>query len=151
MIDFSNPEEIERITKKMQTQSAKRKKDYMTKPRQWPRPGTVKKRWECHGLDCVVAMGNAALVAYIRIPKDHPFYGQWYDDVPLQVHGGLTYCCLGLNEEWWIGWDYAHYNDWWGMAEKGWGMEHTGEIWTVDDVAKEVEEAALAVQLAASQ
>ena len=34
------------------------------------------------------------------------------ENVP--VHGGLTYsssACCGLQEGWWIGWDYAHYAD----------------------------------------
>ena len=49
--------------------------------------------------------------AYVRIPKEHKYYKQEYDDIPIEVHGGLTYSGTRWNDAYWIGWDYAHYQD----------------------------------------
>ena len=31
------------------------------------------------------------LCGYLGVPKDHPWYGKDYDEVDVEVHGGLTY------------------------------------------------------------
>lgn len=61
--------------------------------------------------------------AYIGLPKTHKFYGLHYNDIDdINCHFGLTFSEQGNdkmpwieNEEekelWWIGWDYAHCND----------------------------------------
>lgn len=53
--------------------------------------------------------------AYIEIPKGHKLYQKDYDDIYINVHGGLTYSddsLMGVkSENWFIGWDYAHYDD----------------------------------------
>jgi len=61
---------------------------------------------------------------YVVIPNGHPMYGKHYDEVPVDVHGGLTFSesvnsVIGnfteLTEEmkdgWVFGFDTAHYND----------------------------------------
>lgn len=48
--------------------------------------------------------------AYIKVPKDSIFYNICYDEIPIDIHGGLTYGEIEENE-FWIGWDYAHYGD----------------------------------------
>jgi hypothetical protein len=61
---------------------------------------------------------------YVVIFKGHPMYGKHYDEVPVDVHGGLTFSesvnsLIGdfpeLTEEmkdgWVFGFDTAHYND----------------------------------------
>jgi hypothetical protein len=61
---------------------------------------------------------------YVVIFKGHPMYGKHYDEVPVDVHGGLTFSesvnsVIGnfpeLTEEmkdgWVFGFDTAHYND----------------------------------------
>ena len=57
---------------------------------------------------------------YVVIPNGHPMYGKHYDEVPVDVHGGLTFSgCANdfpeLTEEmkdgWVFGFDTAHYND----------------------------------------
>ena len=61
-------------------------------------------------------------VGYVRIPTGHPWFGEWYDDIDADVHGGLTYvddhCPLRFNGEkppgsgeWWIGFDCGHGGD----------------------------------------
>ena len=59
--------------------------------------------------------------AYVGVEKDHPYFGKNYDDIPVDVHGWLTYgracdgkmiChvpCEGESEEtWWFGFDCGH-------------------------------------------
>lgn len=64
---------------------------------------------------------------YVLIPSDHPYYGLHYDQIPLSVHGGLTYSdaandspsqvadwpefTLEEKEGWVVGFDTAHYDD----------------------------------------
>ena len=61
---------------------------------------------------------------YVVIFKGHPMYGKHYDEVPVDIHGGLTFSesvnsLIGdfpeLTEEmkdgWVFGFDTAHYSD----------------------------------------
>jgi hypothetical protein len=61
---------------------------------------------------------------YVVIPNGHPMYGKHYGEVPVDVHGGLTFSesvnsVIGnfpeLTEEmkdgWVFGFDTSHYND----------------------------------------
>jgi hypothetical protein len=56
---------------------------------------------------------------YVGVPKNHPWWGLDYDDVQVDIHGGLTY---GRNKHpeadeqtptdfWWFGFDTAHFGD----------------------------------------
>ena len=59
--------------------------------------------------------------AYIKIPSDHPYFNvKDYNEIPLNVHGGLTFMNNnglridengGFIEGKFIGWDYAHAGD----------------------------------------
>lgn len=49
------------------------------------------------------------LCGYVKIPKEHPFYGKDYDDINIDTHGGLTFG--EINEEHWIGYDCGHSGD----------------------------------------
>jgi len=77
-------------------------------------------------LDCMINRGpSGAWCGYVGVGPDHPWHGMQYDDVDVEVHGGLTYsqaCEEGgeichvpwPNREhdiWWFGWDAAHWND----------------------------------------
>ena len=49
---------------------------------------------------------------YVGLPKWHPWYEMGYDDIPVRVHGGLTYADWYKEEDLWvIGFDTGHYND----------------------------------------
>ena len=60
---------------------------------------------------------------YVGVPADHPAYGRKYDDMDVEVHGGLTYsnacsepvCHMpepGMPADvWWLGFDCAHLFD----------------------------------------
>lgn len=51
---------------------------------QWIDPAT--------DLDCLAVRNPiGAWCGYVGVPNDHPYYGQPYDDIPVSVHGGLTF------------------------------------------------------------
>jgi hypothetical protein len=65
---------------------------------------------------CVVvgqSMGHRC--GYIGIPKGHSVYGKDYDEIDIDVHGGLTYAGDDNypveSDLWWIGFDCAHSGD----------------------------------------
>ena len=84
--------------------------------------------------------------AYIEIPKGHKLNGQDYDDIDLNVHGGLTYSrheLLGIDSEnWYIGWDYAHCDDYAGyelnMPKE---LRTHSKKWTTEEIDKECKDA----------
>jgi len=47
---------------------------------------------------------------YVLLPHDHPYHGKFYDNIPVEVHGGLTYS-EKEGEYWMVGFDTAHYMD----------------------------------------
>lgn len=49
---------------------------------------------------------------YVKIPQGHKYFGVDYNDIPVTVHGGLTYCRLADDQvNWIVGFDTAHYMD----------------------------------------
>jgi hypothetical protein len=53
---------------------------------------------------------------YVAIPPTHPLYEIHYDNVDIDIHGGLTYSQHGsgiyVPKDWWVfGFDTSHYND----------------------------------------
>ena len=54
---------------------------------------------------------------YVRICEGHPYYGKEYDEIPVDVHGGLTYSAFTVDngkfftKGFWIGFDTAHHSD----------------------------------------
>ena len=66
---------------------------------------------------------------YVRIVEGHPFYGMDYMDIPVSVHGGLTFGDHIMDyDKWpdgyWVGFDTAHYGD-------------KSDTWTIDAVSDE--------------
>lgn len=65
---------------------------------------------------CIVSYG-AYPCAYVEIPHCHHYYEKDYTKIHMECHGGLTFSadhlCFVKNsyDGWWIGWDYAHLND----------------------------------------
>ena len=51
--------------------------------------------------------------AYVEIPIHHPFYNVSYDDIPIDVHGGVTFAGNHrmCHDHYCIGWDYHHVGD----------------------------------------
>lgn len=64
------------------------------------------------GLWCAVNEGPfGALNGYVRLPEGHPWIGQDYRELEVDVHGGLTFAGEHFDEGWWIGFDCAHAGD----------------------------------------
>lgn len=67
--------------------------------------------WYTSSISCGYACG------YVGVPKEHPWYEQDYNNLPVTIHGGLTYGNFGIPETdqpkdiWFVGFDTAHYND----------------------------------------
>ena len=65
---------------------------------------------------CIVSYG-AYPCAYVEIPHSHHYYEKDYTKIYMECHGGLTFSSDELwfiknsYDGWWIGWDYAHLND----------------------------------------
>lgn len=60
---------------------------------------------------------------YVNLPKGHKYYGVYYDEIPVDVHGGLTFS-EQIGEYWTVGFDTAHSGD-------------TSNYWTFDKVYEE--------------
>lgn len=90
-----------------------------------------KKQWldEQTGLPCLIVRGrHGGLCGYVGVPHNHTLYGIEYDDLDINVHGGLTFAakCAPEDKEhaichivepsedddvWWFGFDCAHSGD----------------------------------------
>ena len=67
--------------------------------------------FEYMGYSCKIKRNMmGSLCGYVKVPKDHPFFGKSYDDIPIEVHGGLTYA-ENLDDGYWIGFDCGHSGD----------------------------------------
>ena len=55
------------------------------------------------------SMGH--LCGYVILTKDNKFWSKDYDEIPVQVHGGLTYASVDDNDNWVVGFDCAHSGD----------------------------------------
>ncbi len=81
-------------------------------------------------LDCLIHRGPlGALCGYVAVTEGHPAFEKNYNEVDVEVHGGLTYAnfCQETDDEsygichvplegrpervWWLGFDCGHYQD----------------------------------------
>lgn len=91
-----------------------------------------KAQWkdEATGLPCLIVRGpHGGLCGYVGVSEEHPCFGEGYDSVNVEAHGGLTFadkchpadteekgiCHVPGPEEpdhvWWFGFDCAHAGD----------------------------------------
>lgn len=85
--------------------------------------------------------------AYIEIPKESKLFGLSYDalyekDIDIDVHGGLTYSNDYLRnikyDTWFIGWDYAHCNDYCGYEVRfPEDIRTGGKKWTTEEILQD--------------
>lgn len=123
------------------------------------KPFKVEKEWEHAGLKCAVVLAreHGHRCGYVRVPPSHSMHGKDYDDVSVNVHGGLTFanlepCAHDDGTGWWLGFDCAHGGD--ASYEPGtpederYGIfwSRNEHFWTMAEVAHETEH--LASQLA---
>lgn len=79
---------------------------------------------EATGLPCMIVRNSmGSLCGYVAVDRNHPDFGKDYNDVPVDVHGGLTYAdkCSHVichvpepgkpDDVWWLGFDCAHLGD----------------------------------------
>lgn len=104
----------------------------------------------CYGLVYYILNLGMHPTAYIQIPSNHRLYGKDYDEiyneVGIDVHGGITYTkdylYISDNQKidgWFIGWDYAHYGDYAGYEEKfPENLRTNGKKWTTKEILNEV-------------
>lgn len=85
--------------------------------------------------------------AYIEIPEKNKLYGENYDNIDLNVHGGLTYSdneLMGIkSKNWFIGWDYAHAGDYMGFYKNvDLRLKNINDKkWTTKEIIKECKDA----------
>lgn len=98
--------------------------------------------YQREGLRMLVRRGGASLTAYIGVPESHPLADFNYDDLPVEVHGGLTFGSTFKDVPGWFfyGWDYAHLGDR-SFYDVKYREERDGHAWTVEEVRLELEEA----------
>lgn len=69
------------------------------------------KEFKANGFKCTIfEMYMGHLCGYLHIPRGHALWGKHYNDIDVDVHGGLTYS-QPEGEDWVIGFDCAHLGD----------------------------------------
>lgn len=86
--------------------------------------------------------------AYVEVPSTSKLFGKGYFDIErmninIDVHGGLTFSEDHLQRikenTWFIGWDYAHCDDYTGDEEIYPRMfRRGGKKWTTEEIFEEV-------------
>ena len=97
------------------------------------------------GYEFVILNLGTHPTAYVNVPVGHPAYGKNYNELDIYVHGGLTYgsdyLVIDTDElnGWWIGWDYAHYDDYHGFETSlpVYLRDH-GKKWTTGEILSDV-------------
>lgn len=65
-------------------------------------------------LDCMINRSelSGSLCGYVAVKPDHPWFGKDYDEIAVEVHGGLTFSDYrSEGPGWWLGFDCAHHWD----------------------------------------
>jgi hypothetical protein len=92
------------------------------------------------GFRCIILfVRQSHRCGYIAIPRGHPAFEMSSSDLPIDVHGGLTFgSCeppikeIEKSEDVWFGFDCAHSGD-----NTSWHKEENGHFWTMEEVANE--------------
>jgi hypothetical protein len=97
---------------------AERRAKSLAEPRAWPPADRVVAEGEHAGLRYAVTYVTPLLpglgsgfCGYVHVPPGHPDCGKFYDDVPVEVHGGLTFVLRALDLGMWFGFDCNHLDD----------------------------------------
>lgn len=106
------------------------------------KPTEKEKEWECCGFKCrVMFVRQSHRCGYVRIPKGHVTFDKIYTELPIDVHGGLTYEKIEEEDEnfKWFGFDCAHAGDKLLIVPP---LEDNEHFWTLEDVVEETEKMA---------
>lgn len=98
-----------------------------------------------YGFDYYIINLGTHPCSYVKVPKNHVFFKKGYYDIDIDCHGGLTYASNYLSgvdtgvpeENWYIGWDYAHFGDYVYFRKN---MQIDGHKWTIEELRKEAKE-----------
>ncbi len=68
------------------------------------------------GFDCLLSRNPHIFTwcGYVAVPDGHPCFGKDYNNMDIDIHGGLTYAGLCGGQKgavWWFGFDCAHWGD----------------------------------------
>lgn len=95
----------------------------------------MKYQFDYKGYDCAIRRGGMrAWCGYAKIPESHPYHDKNFDEMDIQVHGGLT----GGDDEGRIGFDTAHAGDRWPSTIYFPEFYKNGHYWTYEDTIEEV-------------
>lgn len=131
----------------------------------FPMERAVEKKWDFKGLQCIVTRADIGdpdrwsmhRCGYVRIPAGHPWHGRDYNDIPVEVHCGLTFsriepCAHEDGIGYWVGFDCHHLGDSgfprnheFPAGTSSYLMENDGHYWELDEVQFETE--SLATQI----
>lgn len=79
--------------------------------------------------------------AYVEIPRKHKLFEKKYEGIDIDVHGGLTFSEDHLqdikNNSWFIGWDYAHFGDFFG-TDLLFNFNTFEKKWTTEEIFDDV-------------
>lgn len=96
-----------------------------------------------NGFDYYVLNLGTHPCAYIDV-ADTNLNGKEYDEIDIYCHGGLTYSESTLTTTsktgWFIGWDYAHCNDYSGYYTESDGSLYRLKRWTTQEMVNECKE-----------
>ena len=111
----------------------------------------IVEEWYEDGIKVMIVSLHSHFTAYFGLPLDHPLAGFSYDDIPLSVHGGLTFGDVGSEKGvlpkdlFMYGWDYAHYGDYsyfdFNLAREVLGDKGGDHDWTLGEVKQEAKDA----------
>ncbi len=102
-----------------------------------------------YGLEYFIMNLGLHPTAYINLPE-----GMEITDDDIDVHGGITYHenYLSVSDDTelkgnFIGWDYAHYNDYIGYMKMLPPSLSFGKRWTTEEIFEEVKEACYQIKM----
>lgn len=101
----------------------------------------AEKIWVYKNLHCMVSLVPLShRCGYVGIPPSHPWFRISYEELPINIHGGLTYSSMneyrdeqcGVVGLYWVGFDCNHAGD--SNVNE---VNPHGHIWTLDEVGIE--------------
>lgn len=99
---------------------------------------------KCKNYDFYIMNLGTHPTAYVDV-KNTKYQYECYNNIDILVHGGLTYSDDKLNIDdavingWFIGWDYAHCDDYLGYEEElPFELRTNGRKWTTKEIFEDV-------------
>ena len=72
-----------------------------------------RKEFTYKNYDCLIRRTPMKILCgYVKLLKEHKYFGKDYDNIPVEVHGGITWSGEFQDEEgYYLGFDCGHFND----------------------------------------